>query len=363
MGNSHRRPLKTGENRCYFLGSAQLGLVSSLAASFLLFSIAFGMAFCHGAPARPFLSPYLSFLGLFWMTAPLAWLYAIPYERFLSPVHAVEANLYTLGLVAAWRVALIVRTLMVTMGYHPIAALCLVMTFADVVVLWLMQFLPVPLFEVMGGARLSEADQVRRGLARMIVVGGVCSFPVWLVGALALSYVGKPSWRVVEPNPAERVRSSVALQVLAWFSVAFWGLVLPFTQPEQQLRRQVEQAFAAGRITPALAEMSAHNPGDFPPHWDPPPRQANMQVLDIWDGIEKGTAAPWVRDVYRRKLVDLLWHGWILSDEELARFGALLGRLPEGPGIVDELMNGEDTYVTKKLRPYLTQPKEGTEPK
>ena len=36
-----------------------------------------------------FLSGYLSFLALFWCTAPLAWLYAIPYERFLSPVEAM----------------------------------------------------------------------------------------------------------------------------------------------------------------------------------------------------------------------------------------------------------------------------------
>src|SRR5205823_5833984 len=31
-------------------------------------------------------SCYLSFLGLYWMTAPLAWLYGIPYERFFSEV-------------------------------------------------------------------------------------------------------------------------------------------------------------------------------------------------------------------------------------------------------------------------------------
>ncbi len=42
----------------------------------------------------------------YWMTAPLAWLYAIPYERFLSELGSVEANLWTLTVVGVWRVAL-----------------------------------------------------------------------------------------------------------------------------------------------------------------------------------------------------------------------------------------------------------------
>ena len=40
---------------------------------------------------------FRSFLNLYWMTAPLAWLYAIPFERFLSPADATTANLALLG--------------------------------------------------------------------------------------------------------------------------------------------------------------------------------------------------------------------------------------------------------------------------
>src|SRR5206468_2426101 len=72
-------------------------LGASLASSFLLFAVAYVVAVFRGAPCEPFYGRYLYFLGLFWMTAPLAWLYAIPYERFLSPVGAVQANLLTLG--------------------------------------------------------------------------------------------------------------------------------------------------------------------------------------------------------------------------------------------------------------------------
>ncbi|MFI5402219.1 MAG: hypothetical protein ACHQ1G_04720, partial [Planctomycetota bacterium] len=96
----------------------------SYVASYVLFVIAF-----HGleraasrsaelrASVPPMLPAFRVFLSLFWMTAPMAWLYAVPYERFLSPADAMAANLLTLGLVSVWRVALMVRVLVVLMGY------------------------------------------------------------------------------------------------------------------------------------------------------------------------------------------------------------------------------------------------------
>ena len=53
----------------------------------------------------------------------------IPYERFLSPVEAVQANLSTLALVAAWRVLLMIRVLTVLLKYRVVDAILLVMMF------------------------------------------------------------------------------------------------------------------------------------------------------------------------------------------------------------------------------------------
>ena len=68
-----------------------------------------------------------SFLGLFWMTAPLAWAYAVPYERLLSPWQATAFNLATLALVALWRVVLMVRVVKVVLNYSWAASICAVM--------------------------------------------------------------------------------------------------------------------------------------------------------------------------------------------------------------------------------------------
>src|SRR5580700_9011821 len=59
-----------------------LPLGASVASSFVLFLLTFGKAIASDAARPSFLTAYRSFLTLFWMTAPLAWLYAVPYERF-----------------------------------------------------------------------------------------------------------------------------------------------------------------------------------------------------------------------------------------------------------------------------------------
>jgi hypothetical protein len=327
---------------------------ASLAASLVLFIVAYGMAICKDAPARQFFPAYRSFLGLFWLTAPLAWLYAIPYERFLNPMQAVQANLFTLALVAVWRVALMVRILNVTMGYPLLAALCLVMTFANAVSLSLLSFLPFPITDFMAGLRLSEADSIRRSVAVLVLEGGFCTLPIWVAGALSLGFVGQRYWRVAKLDPAKGTRPSWAMWLLACSSVAGWLLVLPFTQPEQQLRRRVELLFADGRTADALAEMSAHNVTDFPPHWEPPPRFPTSRVLDTWDEIEKGPVPPWIRQVYLRKLQDLLSSRYNIYPD-LERIGRLLSRLPEGPGIIEELKRGHYDYLLEQLKPYMSQ--------
>ncbi|MBY0229928.1 MAG: hypothetical protein K2W96_11660, partial [Gemmataceae bacterium] len=95
-------------------------LVASLLASFVMWTFFLELAWrptegeadtegVRLATRARFWSGYLSFLGLFWMTAPLAWLYAILYERFLSYEDAMDANVRTLGVVALWRVLLLAR--------------------------------------------------------------------------------------------------------------------------------------------------------------------------------------------------------------------------------------------------------------
>jgi hypothetical protein len=58
------------------------------------------------------------------MTSPLAWLYAIPVERFMPIEAAVQANAWFLAVVAAWRVALLIRFFAKPSGLGWIVAPC-----------------------------------------------------------------------------------------------------------------------------------------------------------------------------------------------------------------------------------------------
>src|SRR5262245_35160561 len=74
-----------------------LPLAASLVSSFLLYTVVYGVFARRRSNQPSFFAAYRAFLGLFWLTAPLAWLYVVPYERFLSPLHAINANLATLA--------------------------------------------------------------------------------------------------------------------------------------------------------------------------------------------------------------------------------------------------------------------------
>lgn len=338
-----------------------LPLGASVLSSLILFTLAFGLLIKLDEPRPSFLAAYRSFLGLFWMTAPLAWLYAIPYERFLSPVDAAEANLWTLAVVACWRVLLMIRVLMTLMGYGAVAATFLVMVFADGVALTLLYASPLPVIQIMGGIRLSDRDRLVQAATRMVCLLATCSLPVWVLGAKNVYHDSEPTWQTAPSRGTEPLARVRSLWVLACCSVAVWGLFLPFTQPEQQLRGRVERAFREGRTAEALAEMSAHAKEDFPPHWQPPPNlpewradRATDQLLEIWDELLATEPADWVRQVYLEKLWEFLRYRYYWAEEDPPRVGRLLSRLPEGPALVEKLPGS----VAKSLRPFLHSPTE-----
>jgi hypothetical protein len=329
-----------------------LPLGASLLSSFLLFCVLYGPTMLLRKPGPPFLTAYRAFLGLFWLTAPLAWLYAIPYERLLDSVSAVHANLATLAVVSAWRVALMVRVAVVLLGMPLGAAFFRVLAYADGVALAAVSFLPFPIIEIMGGVHLTEAESAVRGAAQFIGCWGGCTFLIWFMFAVSLN--GTTRWQNAGTEVPPTMAMTWSLRGLAVLSLAFWIGILPFTQPEQQLRRRVEIAFRDGRVVDAVAEMSAHRSEDFPPHWDPPPRflkgEPMSQLFEIWDGILSQDAAPWVRQRYLAKLKDYMHRGHFIDGEKTAN---LLNHVPEGEAILREEDERGGKWVLERLEPHL----------
>jgi hypothetical protein len=126
--------------------------------------------------------------------------------------------------------------------------------------------------------------------------------------------------------------------------VLAWAGVLPFTQPQQQLGRQVEELMAGRRIEEAIGLMSAHSRHDFPPHWEPPlpsrrpPDQAPQ--LDVLEVLARVSAADWVRAAFIERLDSELrasrWPSapsFPVETGELDRLLTLLESMPEGRAI------------------------------
>src|SRR5690606_23031267 len=118
----------------------------------------------------------------------------------------------------------------------------------------------------------------------------------------------RPHWPQLDeglPDAAPRQRSR-GLLVLALASILIWAPVLPFTQPEQINRRRAERLLEGGQVAAGLAELSAHTPADYPPHWEPPPRLGFRDPKPGTDAIvaamQAEWPAPWVADVYLRKV-------------------------------------------------------------
>jgi hypothetical protein len=325
---------------------------ASLVASFLLFLVACGRLFFRKEGRPPFFTAYRTFLTLFWMTAPLAWLYAIPYERFLSAGYATRANLWTLALVAAWRVALMVRVVSVITGRSVVPALMLVMTFADAAALAAVYMIPKPIVPIMGGVRLTDSENAVVGGTLLVACLGIFSAPIWGIGGLIAFFTEKPAWQV-PANPAGPASASRGLWVLAACSLLIWLPILPWTQAEQHLRSQVERDMKAGRIADALELMSAHAQSDFPPQWEPPPRvgyhETSPKLFDVMDVLVSREYAPWVRASYVDKLRRYIGNDYALYNAqsyELPTLVRILERLPEGPAIAAEHRNEAESLLS-----------------
>ncbi|MDP6554465.1 MAG: hypothetical protein QGG71_07340 [Pirellulaceae bacterium] len=284
-------------------------LGASLALSFILYSLIEGIARCQ-RKRNLFWRGYGIFLPLFWMTAPLAWLYAIPVERFLSTADSVRANLWLLGIVSVWRVTLITRVISVLYRTHWFATFFVVMLFGDALMWIVLEMTPLPILSIMGGIRLTESERILLDTATMLRVLCILSAPVWLIGTLFIC-VRRPreplAWERDAVNAESRLSVAKPLWALSSVALLVWAAILPMTQPQQANRRKVETSLAENQIADALTFMSQCGPEDFPPHWDPPPRigygEATPDIWDVLAATKNVDVALWVRSIYIEKIL------------------------------------------------------------
>lgn len=317
-----------------------LPLGASLAISLVLFAL---LRSCMSvSPEYPgAVRAWWSFLGLFWSTAPIALLYAIPYERFLSDEAATSANLWTLAVVSGWRVLLMIRVARVLFGAPLVHAIGLVMTLADAALLGAFYFIPGPVFDVMSGTPQTPSDRQIAAIRMLAALVGVMSSILWVPGALAALAGRSMRWSGLETAHPTRLRWMVLAGALA---MVMWIPFLPHTQREQKLRYAVVRRFAAKDVAGAVGVLSSHERSEFPPQWEPPPRlgwdETEPDPLDVMEYLLDHPAPPWVREVYVEKFSGYYHPGYFQWNHDVpgmkakaGRVWRLLERLPEAPAL------------------------------
>ncbi len=326
-----------------------ISLAASLIASFLFFAMTYGIGKRRGIKESAFFSAYWPFLALFWMTAPLAWLYAIPFERLWDPIDATSANLWTLKLVSLWRVALMTRVVAVFFGCSLWAALFCVMLVADSVMLTALAVAPLPVIQLMGGIRLSDTAAIVASTAFTMQFFGTISMLAWIIGVLVVVGKKEPPWALMSLSP--RAPAKPATLCIAMCTVLVWFIVLPYTQAEQRARYDAEQLLLAGQVPEGLALMSRSSRSAYPPLWDPPPRPDfrvyKPKLTDVMLSIIDEPPADWVAQVYGEKFRRSLGIGqrysrmrwWNMDPMEFDVIVTILEQIPEGPSYASEIMD------------------------
>jgi hypothetical protein len=321
------------ESPLWLLGPILFSLVSG---SFLFVILYYGFIRRHleGPQEFPTSGQWRTFMGLFWMNAPIAWLYAIPVERFLPSYEAAKANLFLLALVSLGRVLLMGRIVSVVQGmdFRRAVGWVLIPAAIEVLLVVFVGGIFSPQFSrhimaAMGGLRNAPEDvliitAMMRATTGAVVVLGLTG--LWL------NLTKFDQTLCPFPSPAKGGVPIFGLLILA----AAWIAIAIPAQREQKRFLEHAALVDSGKYREALDYLAKCQPENFPAsrrlHPDP-------YDYDVFEALprtisELTPADPfWIRQRYLDHLRIMFTHDSAL----VARPGyspmfEALARLPEG---------------------------------
>jgi len=337
-------------------------LLFSLVSGTWLFLITYGLCARLRMPdvdygRRPPLSRHWrGFMGAFWMTAPIAWLYAIPVERFFDSLTAAKANISLLAIVSLWRVLLMARVLQMVCSAPFVRTLLWVITAASVEVIVLVVAggtYSKRIMAGMGGMRNSPEEEV---LYRAFSQASGMAFWGFIIAFLILAVW---RWR----GTAQQWPASVRARMPVWFlavSAFAWMLVAWPNQVSLRRNFTLEQHVANERWRDALDMLSTNASTSFAPARPLPPKLYEMSVYNEVLGLA-GALRPddpvWVRahvanglTVMRSHLSEIWFPGIEPKEDDPERIKNLLGwRLV--PRVVLPLLQSTD--LAPEVRQWL----------
>ena len=297
-----------------------------------------------------FWSGWRAFMGLFWLTAPIAWLYAIPVERFCDSLLAAKLNITLLAVVSLWRVLLTARVMQVVTSVSFTMALVWVLFAAALevcVVFFFGESFGKRLMSAMGGMRNSPEEEIL-----LSAMGTAFTVAFWIV---PISFLIGLLWRTLrvltalpEPKPSR----------MAWWTLAgltaFWVSVSIVPQRELEKSVAVERLITSGESRAALDFLAACQPVDFAPARTLPPKPYEREFFDELPaciGVVRPDDPLWVRSHLMRRLDQMPSHyllRWsrkksletLPVEEQIKYIASGLGRFGPDAGAMQQLLDG-----------------------
>jgi hypothetical protein len=279
---------------------------ASLVASVLFYCFIWFFAASGPLYSRP---SYLEFLQCFWATAPLAWIYALPVERWCDRVTALNINYYLLEIVAVWRLFLMIRVLRTLWKAELSQATAIVLAFSDFAFIASIPLAPRPIIDIMAGVDLSLAEQVSRFHYQSVCTLAVLAAPILFIWLMLVTVM--VDWRPVKPLDRSvecRIQSMVWASSLG--AVIFGLLLCLLEQPAVRAGTTVNKLIADGKYHEAIEFLAAHDRREFSPQWELPIRSYRRGMIDdprelvklFLASLETANAPHWVKEELRRKV-------------------------------------------------------------
>ena len=240
---------------------------------------------------------YFSFLTFYWMTAPCAWLYGIPVEAFTDLVTATKWNVFFLAAVSVWRVALMVRVLVVVTGEPAWLSLGRIL-FPAAFVAMLGAFSLIP---IMGGVRVPPEEKIIHQAASFTVTA---SFWLCLLGLLLMVAGLFRKSKERRAFPWRKVARPTGALAFALLCVGAWLAASAPLQVKVTRNYRLKELVRKEDFKGAAAYASRFAKDDFSRiHYLPPsPTEREGRFLEDLIKALDGSEPAWLREEWKANL-------------------------------------------------------------
>lgn len=266
---------------------------------------------------------FLVVLSGYWMTAPLAWLYAFPVEIVADEETALRFNLTMLSTVSIWRVALFARFLSIRYAVSAWVTLLWVLVPCMVIAFVALFSAMMSMVSIMGGLRLTKTQLILQTYQGNLLSLITTAFLPVLIGLLVSLVV---LCRRERPAQLDARRNGVVSRAAWWLPLVVTVVLLAGAavfQPRIYRASNVDRLLADGNVDAAIQLMAGLNPAAMPIVWDPPPhfpkgRSQKPRIVDLCESLNRLRPPAWIssRLLVQADEIVMRQHGWFQGTDQ-----------------------------------------------